>query len=90
MHNNASVRNWSGKSYKDAVFIGNDWSIESKLVCQSKAESHIFKTLALKIEETDKENVYLIFDVLSGSRKLQDAKMLIDTDLSSSLDKLEN
>ena len=62
-----------------------------KLVCQSEAESRIFKTLALKIEqETDKENVYLIFNVLSGSRKLQDAKTLIDTDLSSSLDKLDN
>ena len=58
-----------------------------KLVCQSEAESR----LAFKIEkETDKENVYLIFNVLSGSRKLQDAKTLIDSDLSSSLDKLDN
>ena len=40
--------------------------------------------------ETDKENVYLIFNVPSGSRKLQDAKTLIDTDLSCSLDKLDN
>ena len=62
-----------------------------KLVCQSEAESRIFKSLTLKIEqETDKENVYLIFNALSGSRKLQDAKTLIDTDLSSSLDKVDN
>ena len=61
------------------------------MVCQSEAESRFFKSLALNIEqETDKENVYLIFNVLSGSRKLQDAKALIDTDLSSSLDKLDN
>ena len=61
------------------------------MVCQSEAESRVFKSLAFKIEkETDKENVYLIFNVLSGSRKLQDAKTLIDSDLSSSLDKLDN
>ena len=62
-----------------------------KLVCQSEAETRIFKTLASKSEEErDKENVYLIFDVLSGSRKLQDAKQFIECDLSSELDKLDN
>ena len=62
-----------------------------KLVCQSEAQSRIYKPLALKIEQgTDKENVYLIFNILLGSRKLQDANTLIDTDLSCSLDKLDN
>lgn len=62
-----------------------------KLVCQSEDETRIFKNLARKIEEErDKENIYLIFDVLSGSRKLQDAKQLIDCDLCSELDKLDN
>ena len=61
------------------------------MVCQSEDETRIFKNLARKIEEErDKENIYLIFDVLSGSRKLQDAKQFIDCDLCSELDKLDN
>ena len=62
-----------------------------KLVCQSDDETRIFKNLARKIEEErDKEKVYLIFDVLSGSRKLEDAKHFIECDLSTELEKVNN
>lgn len=62
-----------------------------KLVCQSDKETQIFKSLARKIEEEpDKDNVYLIFDVPSGSRKLENAKHFIESDLSSKLDKHGN
>ena len=63
----------------------------SKLVCQSEAQTRIFKTFAKRIEdETKKENVLLIFDVLSGNRKLEDAKQLIASDLHHELGTIDN
>ena len=51
----------------------------------------MFKTLARKIEEEqEEENVLLIFDVLSGSRKIQDTRQFIGSDLSSELDRIDN
>ena len=42
----------------------------TKLVCQSEEEQRVFKSLAKKIQDEDeKDNVYLIFDVLCGLKK---------------------
>lgn len=62
-----------------------------KLACQTEAGTRVFKTLARKIEEgPEKENVLLIFEVLSGKRKLEDASHVIGKDLSSELQKIDN
>ena len=62
-----------------------------KLACQSEDEIRVFKALAKKIEEEqNKDNVLLIFDVLSGSRTLQDARQFVKEDLLSELDKIDN
>ena len=51
----------------------------------------MFKALAKKIEEEqNKDNILLIFDVLSGSRTLQDARQFVKEDLLSELDKIDN
>ncbi|CAB4013002.1 Hypothetical predicted protein, partial [Paramuricea clavata] len=57
----------------------------------SEDEIRVFKALAKKIEEEqNKDNVLLIFDVLSGSRTLQDARQFVKEDLLSELDKIDN
>ena len=48
----------------------------TKLVCQSEEEQRVFKSLAKKIQDEDeKDNVYLIFDVLAGLKKVHEAKI---------------
>ena len=62
-----------------------------KLVCRNDTEVRIFKALASKIEdESEKENVLLLFDVLSGTRQLQKARQLVGKDLFSEFDTMYN
>ena len=62
-----------------------------KLVCRNDTEVRIFKALASKIEdENEKENVLLLFDVLSGSRQVQEARQLVGKDLFSEFDTVHN
>ena len=62
-----------------------------KLVCRNDTEVRIFKALARKIEdESEKENVLLLFDVLSGTRQLQEARQLVGKDLFSEFDTVHN
>ena len=59
----------------------------TKLVCQSEEEQRVFKSLAKKIQDKDeKDNVYLIFDVLSGLKKVHEAKKFIEADLNTDID----
>ena len=58
----------------------------SKLVCQNEAETRIFKLLARRIEDEEtKENVYFIFDVLSGAKAVHDAHHPLDQNVFSEL-----
>ena len=62
-----------------------------KLVCRNVTEVRIFKALASKIEDVcGKENVLLLFDVLSGTRQLQEARQLVSKDLLSEFDTIHN
>ena len=62
-----------------------------KLVCRNDTEVRIFKALASKIEdESKKENVLLLFDVLSGTRQLQEVRQLVGKDLFSEFDTVHN
>ena len=62
-----------------------------KLVCRNDTEVRIFKALASKIEdESQKENVLLLFNVLSGTRQLQEARKLVVKDLFSEFDTVHN
>ena len=62
-----------------------------KLVCRNDTEVRIFKALASKIEdESQKENVLLLFNVLSGTRQLQEARQLVVKDLFSEFDTVHN
>ena len=59
----------------------------TKLVCQSEEEQRVFKSLAKKIQDEDeKDNVYLIFDVLAGLKKVHEAKKFIEADLYTDID----
>ena len=62
-----------------------------KLVCRNDTEVRIFKALASKIEdESKKEKVLLLFDVLSGTRQLQEVRQLVGKDLFSEFDTVHN
>ena len=62
-----------------------------KLVCRNDTEVRIFKALASKIEdESEKENVLLLFDVLSGTRQLQEVRQLVGKDLFSEFNTVHN
>ena len=53
-----------------------------QLVCRDDTEVRIFKALESKIEdECEKENVLLLFDVLSDTRQFQEARQFVDNDL---------
>ncbi|PFX32199.1 ATP-dependent DNA helicase RecQ [Stylophora pistillata] len=62
-----------------------------KLVCRNESDSRVFKILASKIEtEDEKENVLFLFDVLSGCRKLTEARKFFGNDLLPEFDTLDN
>ena len=54
----------------------------AKLVCQSRDEETIFKTLARRVEDaTKKEDVMEIFDILSGKKPLKNATPYVTENL---------
>ena len=54
----------------------------AKIVCQSRDEETIFKTLARKVEDaTRKEDVMEIFEILSGKKELKNATSYVSENL---------